>query len=171
MTRISGGLSEVRFTKVGIICLWNPLTREYRRIRDPPRDDAHLIGYGFGYDCQNDDYKLVRLLHGSEAEVYTFGSDSWNQYQCPFVFASAPTEYYGVRLNGALHWKAKKIIVSFDVSDEIFKEFPLPEQPLDDGGGVELGILESCLCLVSYSTSGRFDIWVMQDYGVKDSLD
>ncbi|XP_026383246.1 F-box/kelch-repeat protein At3g06240-like [Papaver somniferum] len=46
------------------ICFWNPSTNEYKRIPTPPE---YIMpygqeSYGFGYDCANDDYKLVSLM-------------------------------------------------------------------------------------------------------------
>ncbi|XP_059630506.1 receptor-like protein EIX2 [Cornus florida] len=75
-------------------------------------------------------------------------------------------------LNGAILWISKPgIIVTFDLSKEVFSEMSL------DGihGGTDLmiyrlGVFEECLYVVSFSygANGRLvEVWLMKEYGVK----
>lgn len=69
-------------------------------------------------------------------------------------------------------------ILALDLSDEAYKELPLPPPVLLETGcrvrASYLGVLDNgCLCLVSnYSGGYRTPlsrVWVMTEYGVKDS--
>ncbi|KAI3900859.1 hypothetical protein MKW92_018512 [Papaver armeniacum] len=81
--------------------------------------------------------------------------------------------YFGVnkgRLhNGVLHWMAtginSNVIVCFDISDETFREVPLPkkisnedEDPYDS----DLGIWEGKLCIL-HRNHKHIDVWTMMD--------
>ncbi|KAJ0617162.1 putative F-box associated interaction domain-containing protein [Helianthus annuus] len=80
----------------------------------------------------------------------------------------------GVFCNGALHWivrdqNSKRVIISYDLSKEQFKEIPQPE-----GEGCllrfswsSLGIMKECLCIIESSNFG--DVWMMKKYNVKQS--
>ncbi|XP_026409929.1 F-box/kelch-repeat protein At3g06240-like [Papaver somniferum] len=92
------------------ICIWNPLTGKYKEILAPISNIYRR--YGFGYDCNNDTYKLVRIGKNEETgsngkQVYTLGSDSWSKMQAiPYSF---PRNHYHMKdavllSNGALHW-------------------------------------------------------------------
>ncbi|XP_026384251.1 F-box protein At3g07870-like [Papaver somniferum] len=161
------------------ICLWNPLTREYEVVRNPYCNGMYEFGNGFGYDPQNEDYKLVRIGF-NEAEVHTLGTDSWKtipherySYTCP---RGKSENGASLLVNGVHHWlcvtgtrEADHVIISFDMGNELLTEFPLPVQPWEHQH-VRLGVWEDCLYLVFSSTTNHiFQIWVMQDYGVRDS--
>ncbi|KAF9622034.1 hypothetical protein IFM89_029318 [Coptis chinensis] len=77
-----------------------------------------------------------------------------------------------VFVNGALHWEGNrhesKIIVSFDIVDEVFKEVPLLDYK-EDEFHIIVGVLGGCLCVVCGFSSLRVDVWLMKVYGVKDS--
>ncbi|XP_026429128.1 F-box/kelch-repeat protein At3g06240-like [Papaver somniferum] len=91
---------------------------------------------------------------------------------------------------GALHWIGyinnrevmcqnnreviSAVIVSFDVSNERFVDFLFPEEVQIPDQVLWLhqcvaGVLGNCLCLSNYYNSKRIDIWIMQDYGVRES--
>ncbi|XP_026409903.1 F-box/kelch-repeat protein At3g06240-like [Papaver somniferum] len=174
------------------ICIWNPSTREYKKIPVHKRDfslysDNRCNRYGFGYDHIIDDYKLVRISENEtsscfEVEVYTLGSSTWSCTRAsPYTF---PYErrFRGLLFNGALHWlgvavtqeNSPEVIVSFDISSEKVLELPLlPEQTTLYQGNRKarrnLGTLGDCLCLVSNIPRIRTDIWVMRKYGVDAS--
>ncbi|XP_026377723.1 F-box/kelch-repeat protein At3g06240-like [Papaver somniferum] len=147
------------------ICIWNPTTREYKEhvdfpinLRPPPI--AGLSSVGFGYNGQTGDYKIVRITtyyekrDSCEVQVYTFGSHSSKIIHAfPYKFLGDLT-FHGVLLN-ALRWisDASNRMVSFDISNEKFRDVPLPEKkiiihPTDSNLYNKLGVLEDCLCLV-----------------------
>ncbi|XP_026439166.1 F-box/kelch-repeat protein At3g06240-like [Papaver somniferum] len=140
------------------------------------------VKYGFGYDDNIDDYKVVRISDGEnygclDIQVYTLGSDSWHHVlTIPFSFCSEST-FYSVLFNGALHWlgvitasrkASSKVILSFEISKEQLVHSLLPEENEKEVKG--MGVLGDCICLiVNDLTYGRTNIWVMQDYGVQNS--
>ncbi|OVA11390.1 F-box domain [Macleaya cordata] len=180
--------------KFDVICIWNPSTKEYKKLSTPlpvikfpflPRG-LRDVGYGFGYDRKIEDYKLVRILHiygsGSEVEVYTLGSNSKKSighipYELDF-----PSQT-GVFVNATLHWiatpatyfghRGSPVIISFDIVDQRFQEVPQPEEPLDYDNNEfyvrTVGVLRGCLCLLGCLNMVCVDVWVMKDYGARDS--
>ncbi|XP_026420688.1 F-box/kelch-repeat protein At3g06240-like [Papaver somniferum] len=138
--RGSGRRNMMRF------CVWNPATKEYKII---PKSPTKYMRYGvdlcgFGYDCKIDDYKLC----------------STN----------------GVLVNGALNWlcmkrgKDTELIISFDISDEKFKEMQPPKEVSENKELLTtVGTLEGLLCVLVEVVNVQFRVWVMQDYGVQES--
>ncbi|KAI3889371.1 hypothetical protein MKX03_024462 [Papaver bracteatum] len=169
------------------ILFWNPSTHEYKKILKPPVRDGRLddIVYGFGYDQKIDDYKLIRVVSysrydtDSEVLVYTLGTNSWKKNEnIPYNVSAAMVSTKPS--NGALHWVAKKgtnmmdpteaakVIVSFDIAEELIKEIQMPScfpAIVED-----LGVLGEDLFLSVDDVRGnKFDVWVMKEYGVADS--
>ncbi|OVA01232.1 F-box domain [Macleaya cordata] len=127
-----------------VICIWNPSTKEYKEL--PTLEHFKFttnlstrITYGFGYNCNIEDYKLVRVVTGfyglSEVMVYSLASNSWKSIQnIPYDLSYGGQP--GVLVNGALHWIAARgmsskgcevVLVSFDIGDETFKKVPQPK--------------------------------------------
>ncbi|XP_026409925.1 F-box protein CPR1-like [Papaver somniferum] len=106
-----------RIDEKSCICVWNPLTGEYKIIEVPVNDlsysseSSYCVRYGFGYDNNIDDYKLVRILD-NEFRIYNLGSKSWKTIQCTerYMFPGSNSRLNvkrrlsGVLHNGALHW-------------------------------------------------------------------
>ncbi|XP_026377741.1 F-box/kelch-repeat protein At3g06240-like [Papaver somniferum] len=178
------------------ICIWNPTTREYKRIPIPLNDfclrdqyenvrRSHRAKYGFGYDRNLEDYKLVRVVGykqtgSSKIRFYGLGSDSWRNIQTiPYSFDFGSTKCSGFLFNGALHWlgtgeeTSSEVVVSFDISSERTMDVPLPEMHVPQPEGIALlktvGVLGDCLCLTCVFPGLRIDIWVLQNYGARDS--
>ncbi|OVA01216.1 F-box domain [Macleaya cordata] len=161
-------------------------TKEYKKIPKTPIEHPmgygiiRAIKYGFGYDCNIEDYKLVRIVdfygYDSEVKVYTLGSNSWRRIQyIPYNFSVG--SIFGVLVNGALHWIAKhyirseasRLILSLDIRDETFQEVPQPEN-LNDQLHITFGVLGEYLCILDnclYMVG--VEVWVMKDYGVRES--
>ncbi|XP_026420695.1 F-box/kelch-repeat protein At3g06240-like [Papaver somniferum] len=179
------------FKDVNDICVWNPTTREYREIRIRPQYLHHpaynKISYGFGYDSSMNDYKFVRICYWkkddySKLEVYPLGSDLWKTIEkIPYSFHET-VDRPGLLFNGALHWiginttKNTQCIVSFDVNNERLTDLSIPEKTMKQVSIPEetmkqdkhVGVLTGFLCLSS-TDKCRTDVWVMLDYGVKES--
>lgn len=118
-------------------------------------------------------------------QVYTLGSKCWKTIQstegCMF---SGPLNksIHGVLINGALHWSGattttqgsfSEAIVCFDINSERPGGVPLPKEiikPLQHSDAYrEVGMLGVCLCIMFSLEGIRTDVWVMQDYGVRES--
>ncbi|XP_026446614.1 F-box protein At4g22390-like isoform X2 [Papaver somniferum] len=138
----------------------------------------HSITYGFVYDSNIEDYKVVKVMdlgpHGSEISVYTLTSNSWRWVQhMPYGFFVGRRP--GVFVNGALHWIATHVnelrksesILSFNIRDEGIQEVLKPQDV--NVSNVTLGLLGECLCLVSQHPMARSDVWVLKDHGVTNS--
>ncbi|XP_026409915.1 F-box/kelch-repeat protein At3g06240-like [Papaver somniferum] len=124
-------------------------------------------------------------------QVYTLGSDSWKSIQLSPISCSILWSTPGLFFNGALHWSASKstsedivvpsifypsgkkkevVIISFDISNYRLVEVPVSEEirPLPSQNTV--GVLNDCFCLVTVDDFWvPTDIWVMQEYGVRES--
>ncbi|XP_026441149.1 F-box protein CPR1-like [Papaver somniferum] len=169
-------------------CVLNPLTREFKEFKKPGKYYADVT-YGFGYDSNIDDYKLVMTSNYERdccyiIDVYTVKSDSWSssiQGMAKFSFPSGKG-YCGVLFNVCLHWLAStgthkvssEVIFSFDICNEVVVNMSLPENimpPTDYSGEVykNVGVWGDCVGIAFLCNSVRIDVWVMQEYGAKDS--
>ncbi|GFP90676.1 F-box/kelch-repeat protein at3g23880 [Phtheirospermum japonicum] len=165
------------------IFLWNPTTRKLKRLPDSGTDldvEYYGISFAFGYDELHDDYKVVEFFGGervagvfeTQVKVYSLRANSWktlSNWPGGDTFGGT-----GKFLNGALHWSvcsfdwpAEWVIVSHDLATDTFTEVPLPKLD-DDDVRVELKILKGCLALYC-EHNVHLDIWVMKEYGVKES--
>ncbi|XP_026441666.1 F-box/kelch-repeat protein At3g06240-like [Papaver somniferum] len=189
----SGGMG---IEEKNCICIWNPLTGEYRNIKvslsDFLAESEYFVRYGFGYDSNMDDYKLVKISDNEhpgclKIQVYTLGTKSWRTIQCTdhYTFPGQLHERLpGVLVNGALHWKGgsttsttkvifPKVIISFDINSERLRDFPFPGETLPPSSDwkmyKEVGMLEGFLWVVCSVINSRTDVWVMLDYGVTNS--
>ncbi|XP_026416030.1 F-box/kelch-repeat protein At3g06240-like [Papaver somniferum] len=169
--------------------LWNPSTREYKEIIRAPAPEESLLSYGFDYDAKTDNYKLVGIATGQSdddgeldnfSEVYLYIAGSWIRRQnIPYVYSDVTG---GVLLNGVLHWLGEavhwsgdtatreKTIISFDINTEKFIGLPLPEETMTYPEEIfDVQVLGDSLCLTSGVRDVRVDVWVMQNYGVRES--
>ncbi|KAK9288719.1 hypothetical protein L1049_017182 [Liquidambar formosana] len=82
----------------------------------------------------------------------------------------------GKLVNGTLNWAAARrgdpngslIVVSFDLAEEVFDEVPQPDYGI---GNYKLfvGVLKDCLCMICDRGGNCVDVWMMKEYGVKES--
>ncbi|KAK4348639.1 hypothetical protein RND71_031394 [Anisodus tanguticus] len=174
--------------------LWNPSIRKFREVTtftDGPMCGGHHM-YGFGYDELHDDYKIVRIFYAKKGgyccDIYSFNSDSCrgiDDFQGEVLMDSDS----GKLVSGKLHWVPAggpfscndKDIVYIDLADEKWGKL---EQPYYGEGKfrLNLGVLGSHLSMFcSYRLKGDdpgifcsyqrtcTDVWVMKEYGVKES--
>ncbi|KAL3726851.1 hypothetical protein ACJRO7_031709 [Eucalyptus globulus] len=178
----------------GLVCLidrssfhiYNPTTREYIELPGSDVVDQNKLFYGFrselfygfGYDSQSNDYKIVEgvSLGGVDWDVaiLSLKSGSWRRIQVQFEEESHLEVFGmgGVYWNGALRWCAsygnlrqRGMIMSFDLSEEKFHwELPFPEV---DGkiDFVGLGIHGASLFIYSSSQDPRIEAWIMDEHG------
>ncbi|KAL6221262.1 hypothetical protein ACLB2K_009013 [Fragaria x ananassa] len=182
----------------GLICLevdynkiiwWNPCTGDSKLLPEATRfyDDQCARYYGFGYDSTSSDYKVIRgyYEHNHAAsedeaifEVFTLKTGSWRQDRGFFCVVGQ-----GYLVNDAVHWveheyedmgyiTADSKIVSFNLREEKFQEeVPFPNPPPRSGyyESVEIGAIGGCLCIGFEPIDSGLRIWVMKEYGVKES--
>lgn len=175
------------FRKKPVTYVCNVITGEYMTLPRPKNDKLKRKICGFGFSQITKQYKVIQGIYqrgqfySARVEVYTLGTKKWrNIGDLPHSFVKP--YYYndiGPFLNGALHWLVQPhnnstFICQFDIENEQLKSFPSP--PVQDFGptihknsmhlGVSGGFLYLCENL---STSSSVEIWVMKDYGVKQS--
>ncbi|PIA45863.1 hypothetical protein AQUCO_01600245v1 [Aquilegia coerulea] len=184
-----------QFIRIG---LWNPSTGEYKDLPESfpkyPKCPPPIFNVVFwlGYDISRDDYKVIRYpyyqssnLSGimSDVCVYSLRTNSCKMIQdVPYrIFGSVYPKNFcddGIFLNGAIHWLGKHVsdvasrlslrIVSFDLANDEFKMFQLPDVILDTNSK-RLGAFEDCLCIYHVNKDNYIDLFTMKEYGVKES--
>ncbi|XP_042029139.1 F-box protein CPR1-like, partial [Salvia splendens] len=174
----------------GDIILWNPAIRKQLKLAAQPpiphrfiRDEAI---FALGYDSEHDDYKVVSVNQAAndkdgntfttETMIYSLKSNSWKKAKDFPYLLPHHTSRWGIYLNGALHTVVKHgrnpemVIMSFDLGKEEHLEIPLPEHSNAAIRGVEsLEVLVGCLAAVVPGKKCGTDIWLMKEYGVKQS--
>lgn len=79
-------------------------------------------------------------------------------------------------VGSALHWVVSRkpesdtanLVAAFDLTTEEYLLVPQPEFSSKDFH-MNIGELEGCLCILCNYIQKRVDVWVMKDYGVKES--
>ncbi|MED6205582.1 hypothetical protein PIB30_018938 [Stylosanthes scabra] len=162
------------------LLLWNPCTgtmSKWFRI-----DLGSFTYYGFGYDHVHDKYKLVSALGQVSTLIYTFGAHS---YTVGPGFPYPPVGLCGyigkfVSGTGTLNWMAKLsgggnedkwVILSLDLANDSFGQVLLPRLSgsIDNTCDPELQVLRNCLCFTIDHKNTVFDVWIMKEYGVRES--
>ncbi|OMO94180.1 hypothetical protein COLO4_16485 [Corchorus olitorius] len=117
---------------------------------------------------------------GPKSELYIVGTGSWksmgNVPYCTNLEYHHSCFKFNTFLHGANHWleyssfNGQRIIsiVCFDFENDMFREVPSPPKGDDQ---FMLGVIEDSLCACCFCDDDpyQFDIWVMKDYGVKES--
>ncbi|CAK9184033.1 unnamed protein product [Ilex paraguariensis] len=184
------GLVCVSLDGRSAIVLWNPATRQIRPTMVPHVDgwlneEFDIIGFGFLPD--ENDYKVVKIPYPLRRQdygggpipvsIYTSSSDSWKVIQ-----AAVPDMSFRVgatSFNGFLHWMAYKhtemeLIISFDLSNEVFQQIAVPGYcGFDCNIKREIVVLKGSLAVIVYSwrdlVDRSFEVWLMTEYGVQES--
>ncbi|KAL8506408.1 hypothetical protein ACS0TY_017330 [Phlomoides rotata] len=181
--------------------IWNPLTSEWRRIPLHPQIDyvsTVLSNTAFGFDCDADDYKVVRIdtLYcrkrsaysvlpnkvGYRTHVYSLNLDSWRKIEdCPSSIQCVPEP--GTFFNGTLYWLLQDTVaaLALDLRTESFSELPLP--PVDitsqelhtmrmrGDSDLRLDALDGCLiCSLENKKTETFNGWMMKDNGLEQLM-
>ncbi|OMP01088.1 Ovarian tumor, otubain [Corchorus olitorius] len=130
--------------------LWNPLIKKLVRLPQPgvtftSYGPHHRAFTGFGFDSKTNDYKVLRFVESLfnapgkepevEVEIYSLNANCWRSitHIAPKYSLSrtSPRSYANCFVNGAIHRlatdKDRNLILAFDVSDQVFREIPLPE--------------------------------------------
>ncbi|KAL2930940.1 hypothetical protein RDABS01_036350 [Bienertia sinuspersici] len=169
------------------VVLFNPATKTYRNLpaTEYPCPKEFAV-FGLGYDSESDDYKVLRMMQcvgpndeiKNDARVYSLKSNSWRRVSdIPYSLIFPDT--HGVFVNGSLHYVVSEIpfqseyksIAKFDLKTESYSLLDCPDYDhsmrcwtlyLGDLGG-------RLSCSVNYDFHGSADVWIMDEYGKKDS--
>ncbi|KAL7143645.1 hypothetical protein ABFS83_08G206200 [Erythranthe nasuta] len=177
------------------VVLWNPTIKRKLTLPMPEENVASHMMFvlGFGFDVQNNDYKVVRISYIQEdyeylvppaVEVYAVKTGNWRTFNGE-VPKNCVVEYFWsqVFINGSVHWvayrnmgkhdKVENTIMLFNLSQEVFDEMELPN-PLKNELPINLNavFLQGSLAVVQYDErigSKSCGIWVMKKYGDVES--
>jgi len=154
-------------------------------------DRVGLCIYGFGFDPLTGDYKLLGIswlgslqncFYDSHVRLFSSKTNSWKIIPT-MPYAIVYAQAMGVFVENSIHWIMSKnldgsdpcLIVAFNLTLEIFNEVPLPAEI---GGEVvnssrsfdlEVAVLGECLCMIVNYETTKIDVWVMKEYGCRDS--
>ncbi|KAL0283989.1 UNVERIFIED_CONTAM: F-box protein CPR1 [Sesamum angustifolium] len=160
--------------------LWNPSTRMTKKL--PDLDDklkhGEITKFGFGFD-DSGDYKVFAVLSvfwitgrfQATGKVYSLKTNSWRRIKDK---DGGPFDEGGKFVSGKLHWGRKSgqdlrwDIFSFDLEREVYG---VVEQPSYPQGGFKpsLGVIDGCLCVLCDCCDNRLDVWLLKEYGVRES--
>ncbi|WMV47801.1 hypothetical protein MTR67_041186, partial [Solanum verrucosum] len=150
----------------GDLFIWNPSIRKFKNL-----PDSRLKLEVVGVLCVEKKYDF----HHNDVKIYSLKSDSWrNKDDVPDgVELMEPCEFLDGKLhwvggfNGGVHHK-ERTIISMDLADE---KWGTLEQPLYTGGNffAWLQVVGSDLSMSYYYMRSQTDVWVMREYGVKES--
>ncbi|KAL2513258.1 F-box protein [Abeliophyllum distichum] len=168
----------------------NPITREYIRLPAPEGVVRYpsIVTCGFGLSRITGEYKVVRFFHEqvldpirrtciriprSECHVYTLGTGSWRSIIGNVSNFAYSGRSVGLFFKGNVHWliqdlEGTELISCFDLEKEEFQPFPSPFPRRQELLG-SVGVLQDRLCLCDNTSHFEIDIWVMKEYGVKES--
>ncbi|CAL1352779.1 unnamed protein product [Linum trigynum] len=181
-------ISDAENSSLTPVCLWNPLTGHRIHLPRPINTsfpEPQHVALGFGPDPVTSGPKIVRVVYcnrptlfgwawHSQVQVLTVGA-TWREIgRTSWNLKPVPSE--GILVNSALHWltlpmQGKVRIVSFDLRAEEFGEIGFPAEELDPERCrlTQLVSLSGHLSAVVCCGGGGFELWVMKEYGVKES--
>ncbi|KAL5726247.1 hypothetical protein ACHQM5_009302 [Ranunculus cassubicifolius] len=139
------------------VYIWNPLVKDHITISCLPTPSIRFPGYNrtttgfaFGFDRDNNVYKVVRffeetefdevqgMIHDSwtQISVYTIGIDfMWRTVEVDIPHALIPTCRIIPLVNGVLHWRTNRpgttswdLMVTFDLKEEVISELLPPQE-------------------------------------------
>ncbi|KAL2926252.1 hypothetical protein RDABS01_007057 [Bienertia sinuspersici] len=182
--------------KDGMISLWNPAIRQQKTLPkshvEPPTNAYPFdICVGFGFDNGSHDYKVLTYKHMcfpssstiAHAELYTLNSNTWKEINVGEEFqptGNLPYSSSYPSINGVFSWfeidnHVEKVIFSFDMKIEVFIKTRLPDYngiPSKRVHGCLASLKDSLAFIHDYPLGGIskcFDVWVLGEYGVRES--
>ncbi|PHT67110.1 hypothetical protein T459_31535 [Capsicum annuum] len=164
-----------------ILCLWNPSTRESTVLPSTKFLPSEDYTCGLGYDSTSGDYMILKIGYQSCSEILAVKSGSWRIIGKPTgIYSSWLSDMDSLAfVHGAFHWlglSRNESVTSYDISNGVFKEIPLPDGMfvVPDMKYVKhgLSVLGEMICICSThhdQWKHTFNVWIMKEYGVKES--
>lgn len=168
------------------VLLWNPSIRVSKK--SPPLGNNWRPGcftcFGLGYDHVNDDYKVVAVFcdpneffSESKVKVFSMATNTWRKIH-DFPHGVSPHQNSsGKFVSGTLNWASNYsigsssfwTIVSLDLEKETYREVLPPDYEKEECSTPSLSVLKGCLCMNYDYKKTDFVVWLMKDYGVRES--
>ncbi|CAL5393954.1 unnamed protein product [Camellia sinensis] len=153
----------------------------------------HRTANALGFSPKTNQYKVIRFflrrvvesfdpiteLHTYrdevKAKIYTIGEGLWrNIGSVPYYLTNHSFNSF---VNGAVHWlncagDSPDFICCFDFGSEQFRVVPEPPEfglHKEFPDHIRLGVLQDFLSICDFSSPSRINIWLMKDYGIKES--
>lgn len=161
------------------VSLWNPATREFRKISRTVT--KKILGYGFGFSAIVNDYKIVQI-HGDNnnvikaVKVFSQNTRLWKRIELGSLDGVKLGQEDCVTTNGCIFWAWKVedgnnyniTIHSFDIAMEVFTLIPSP--PVPSSKRKMLTVFEDKVAMVTIPRVGGFlrhtiDLWVVKEGG------
>ncbi|THG08441.1 F-box protein At3g07870-like [Camellia sinensis] len=153
----------------------------------------HRTVNALGFSPKTNQYKVIRFFlqrvvqsfdpfteletyrDEAKAKIYTIGEGLWrNIGSVPYYLTNHSFNSF---VKGALHWlnfacDSPDFICCFDFGSEQFRVVPEPPEfglHKEFHNHIRMGVLQDCLSICDFSSPHRIDIWLMKDYGIKES--
>jgi F-box interacting protein len=171
--------------------LWNPSIKKFVNLPKPcitlKTHGRITCNQAFGFDPRTNDYKVVRIafphvsnwvLKETLVEIYSLSTGRWKISGASFPYADTHKHSFKPKacLNGSVHFMAlagqnrtTKIVLAFDLRDEVFREMILPDNMVGSEAEMVTCVFKGSLALLCYDRWKRCLIWVMKEYDVVDS--
>ncbi|KAM3396596.1 F-box protein CPR1-like [Capsicum galapagoense] len=131
----------------GYSFLWNPSTRKYKTLPYfTSRWKTNLVKYGFGYDELHDDYKVVGVSYKFIMRPNDISDDT-------------EVKIYSLKSDS---W------TNVDYSNEKWEKVDKPSYGVGETE-LHVGKLGSDLCVFTDYKGSHLCVWVMSEYGIKES--
>ncbi|XP_042517351.1 F-box protein CPR1-like [Macadamia integrifolia] len=161
------------------VYLWNPATGDFKQLPAHNNDVSPHTSFalGFGYDHNSGKFKVLAVssfeerkagLRTGKGYMYTLGTSSWRsigEVHYP-IWESKPQVF-----EGCPHWIVPdlKLVVSFCVGNEKFKEIPMP--PFSDymTRRANLTAMGGPLSIFCYEYRKCYELWVWMDDGLENT--
>ncbi|PHT27131.1 hypothetical protein CQW23_33270 [Capsicum baccatum] len=164
-----------------ILFLWNPSTRE--SVVLPSTEFLLQEDYtcGLGYDSTSGDYMILKISYKSCSEILALKSGMRRIIGKPTgIYSSWLSDMDSLTfVHGTFHWLGlswNESVNSYNISNEVFKEIPLPDGMfvVPDLKYIKHGfsVLGEMICICSTHRDQwkyTFNVWILKDYGVKES--
>ncbi|XP_039160672.1 F-box protein CPR1-like [Eucalyptus grandis] len=169
------------------VAIWNPFTGDHELL---PPEDTQIHGglvrsvcvNGFGYDDENGNCVLVRLIQTleerieSRLSIYRSGANAWRRLQeieIPYYLDLMDKRGVFVHGHARVHWimrrewalNSAKVLVAFDFHANNFVEVDQLNL-IDNKRDMDLTVLGGCLCLIIYDAPKGVDVWIKREYGL-----
>ncbi|KAG5594087.1 hypothetical protein H5410_035319 [Solanum commersonii] len=155
------------------LLLWNPSTRESMVLPYPKKIKKDYSTWGLGYDSTSVDYKILKIDHKSRNEIFALKSGSWRLTdKHPFDIRPILTSTNSLAfVHGAFHWLISLLMkcsmMSFSISDEVYREISLSEQLYSNFSKFACGVLVLREMLCDYVKESWTKLFTIQGTNIQ----